>query len=143
LGFQSGAIWVRLKVDKVAENHGAGVPRSLVLRVGPNYLDRIDVFSGTDGQWSVQLRGALHVQNAQVCADDMHCFAIEASSAKPTTVYLRIQHQGVLSIQTEVLPRDELPLAVAARVRNITLSLVIAMCLLFWAWLSCSMTVQS
>lgn len=129
LGFQSGAIWVRLKIDRVAQGSD-GTPRLLALRVGPHYLDRIEVFSGAQGQWSRQLRGALYRQSANDCPDDMHCFVVEASTAAPTTVYLRIRHQGFLAIQAELLSADELPFAVATRVRNMTLSMVIALGLL-------------
>lgn len=123
LGFQPGVVWIRLKIDKTPEQ-GTVQSSSPVLRVGPHYLDQIEVFEYIQGQWRHHKRGALHP--TAHCPDDMHCFALETHAAEPTTVYLRIQHRGFMALQIEVLSRNDLPYAVATRVRNITLSLVMA-----------------
>lgn len=135
-GFQSGALWIRQTIDRVPQTH-TDVSKALVLRVGPNYLDQIEVYTLSHGQWVKQVRGALHGDNGQDCPDDMHCFDIETSATEQTTVYLRIQHQGFLAVETQVLPKEALANAVAKRVRNVTLSMVTATGLLilglvFW-----------
>lgn len=135
-GFQSGATWVRLQIAPVApDKEGRTYP--LVLRVGPHYLDRIEVHTQNEGRWHMQLRGALHVRQPGDCPDEMHCFAVQASAQTPATVYLRVQHRGFIAVQVEVLRPQDLPDAVARHVRASTLSLVVAMGLLlmglaFW-----------
>jgi len=129
LGFQPGAVWLRLTIDQ-ADSDDNEASRALVLRVGPNYLERIELFQWQDGRWQQQARGSLMRAAGRACPDDLHCFEITAKPSEPTTVYLRIAHEGFLVTQVEVLPARDLSAAVAKRVRAISVSLSVALCLL-------------
>lgn len=129
LGFQPGPVWIRLTLDRVDKPAEPG-PGSLVLRVGPNYLERIELFQWVDGIWQRQVRGSLLQEASRACPDDLHCFELEAPSTPHSMAYLRISHQGFLVSQVEVLPAQDLPGAVAKRVRAISVSMALALGLL-------------
>jgi len=93
-------------------------------------LERIDLFVQTGGQWTQKTLGALFTTAANVSPDGMHYFELGMTSAEPTQVFLRMDHTGFLVTQTDVLSRADLPQTVAARVRAITVSMVLALCLL-------------
>lgn len=129
LGFQSGVVWARLTLDGSAAGPD-GVTQRRILRVGPNYLERIELYMQSEGRWQRHVRGALMPQASGHCPDDMHCFVIEPSAQEVSTLYLRVEHRGFLVTQIEVLSVDDLPQAVAKRARDITRSMVIALGLL-------------
>jgi two-component system, sensor histidine kinase LadS len=131
-GFQDGVIWIRLNIGDT----GDGVkPESQqrVLRVGPNNLERIELYVQSQGQWRQQVRGALVPQNSRDCPDDLHCFFLGEQFSETSTLYLRIAHPGFLLTQIEVLSLEALPQAVAKRTRGLTASLVVALALLVFA----------
>lgn len=126
LGFESGAIWIRLKVAAPEPQDPPSKPQ-LVVRIGPNNLERIDLYAAGPAGWRQQTQGALQPRRGPTSPDDMHSFVIEAAAQE---VYLRIEHQGFLIAQIEVLSADALPQAVAKRVRALTISMVMALGLL-------------
>jgi signal transduction histidine kinase len=125
LGYQPG-VWVRLRVLPAGPEQDA-TARRRVVRVGPNYLERIELYEMHQGQWRRQVRGLQTPQASRDCQDDLHCFVTEALPAEASTLYLKIEHRGFLGAQIEVLSPDELPSAVARQVRSLTVSLVIAL----------------
>ncbi len=131
LGFQPGAAWIRLQMNPpgvgpdAAAGQGAASGRWWV-RVGPNYLERVELYVQDGAGWSRQLRGALTPQASRGCHDDMHCFVVEAPPSQAATVYLRIEHRGFLMVQVDAVSPDGLTAAVAERVRSLTLSLTMA-----------------
>jgi len=129
LGFVQGAVWTRLIIDTARTGLDDDPPR-LVVRVGPNYLEQIELYSPTTSGWIRQLGGSLRPEASRHCPDDMHCFVIDTPDTPTTTIYLRLEHRGFLNALIEVLPESALPAAVAGRVRNVTVSMAIALGLL-------------
>jgi signal transduction histidine kinase len=129
LGFQPGATWIRLKIDRTRSAHDEA-SRHVVLRFGPNFIQQIELHAQTQGHWRKQLGGALAPLASQLCPDDMHCFALETSASQETTAYLRLQHAGFLLAQIEVLSTEEVPFAVAKRVRAVMAAFLVALGLL-------------
>ncbi len=129
LGFEPGAVWVRLTLAPATASPDGGATEE-VLQVGPHNLERIDLFVQTGGQWTQKTRGALFTTAANVSPDGMHNFELTLTSAEPTQVFLRMEHTGFLVTQTGVLSRADFPQAMAERVRAITVSMVLALCLL-------------
>ena len=129
MGFEPGAVWVRLTLAQAREAPD-GRATETVLQVGPHHLERIDLFVQTDGQWVQHTRGALFTTAANVSPDGMHNFAVALTGTEPTQMFLRMEHTGFQVTQVSVLSRDELPQAMAGRARSITVSMLLALCLL-------------
>jgi signal transduction histidine kinase len=98
----------------------------LMLRVGPYSLDRIELYEFVAGQWSRQVGGDQQSEKSNLCPDDYHCFGLSPARALSTPVYVRIQTQGLVVIETDLLRSDALTTVVAKRVSQITFSLSIA-----------------
>lgn len=128
-GFQTGAMWIRLTVARPDDAHDEA-HRHWILRVGPHYLERIELYTQTGGQWQRQVRGALLPDASRHCPDDRHCFTLPVSADGPSTAYLRIEHRGFLAAQVDVLSPEALAPAVAERTRGLTASLTMALGLL-------------
>jgi len=60
------------------------------------------------------------------CPDDLHCFALHTDAQEPSTVYLRMETQGMRLIETELTPADSLALKVAPRVARIRVALALS-----------------
>jgi len=60
------------------------------------------------------------------CPDDLHCFALHTDAQEPSTVYLRVETQGMRLIETELTPADSLALTVAPRVARIRVALALS-----------------
>ena len=129
LGFEPGAVWVRLTLAQ-ARATPDGRATEAVLQVGPHHLERVDLFVQTDGQWTQHTRGVLFTTAANLSPDGMHSFEVAVTGTEPTQVFLRMEHTGFLVTQVSVLSRADLPKAVAARVQSVTVSWVLALCLL-------------
>ena len=130
LGYQAGATWVRLKINfPKGKVKTASINNPLILRVGPHFLDQIDVYQFAEGGWSRRTAGDLYKKIDPICADDTHCFTLRSVHSNEF-LYLRIQTEGLTQIQTEVQLADELMDAMLHRIKNITASLAIANLLL-------------
>ncbi len=128
-GFQTGAIWVRLTLAGTDDTHDPA-HRYWVVRVGPHYLERIELYTQAGGGWDRQARGALISGTSRQCPDDRHCFTLPASAKGPSTAYLRIEHRGFLSAQVDVVSPEDLSTAAVERTRSLTASLTVAIGLL-------------
>lgn len=134
LGFKKGAIWIRLVIppSPIVETKPANATvattdlKQLVLRVGPHSLDKIEFFERVAGKWVRQLAGALHPKKSPICLDDFHCFSLQANPASPATIYLRIETDLLMAVQADVMHPDALMQAVTKRIREISISLTLA-----------------
>ena len=129
LGFEPGAVWVRLTLDR-ATTEPDGQATQAVIEVGPNQLERIDLFVQADGRLAQQTRGALFPIAAHVSPDMMHRFDVKLPTTEPTQVFLRMENTGFLVSYFDIFSQADLPQVVAQRVRNTTASMVLALCLL-------------
>lgn len=129
LGFEPGAVWVRLTLNR-ATTEPDGQATQAVIEVGPNQLERIDLFVQADGRLAQQTRGALFSTAVQVSPDRMHRFDVKLPTTEPTQVFLRMENTGFLVTHVDVFSRADLPQVVAQRVRDTTVSMVLALCLL-------------
>jgi signal transduction histidine kinase len=130
-GFRNNAVWLRLHITqpaKVADQPARTEVDNarLILRVGPYFLDKIELFEMQDGKWTHQLAGDLYPDRSGKCLDDLHCFFLHGSADKPLTVYLRIENQGIMVVQTEVLAQASLMGAVTQHMIKISISLTFA-----------------
>lgn len=127
LGFQSSPTWVRMKIQPLNEaNKSAPIASPLILRVGPRYLDQIDVYQYSVGAWTHQTAGDLHKKTSQLCADDKHCFVLQDLPPSDAVVYVRVQTEGLTQIQLDVKHIDELQDIVLSRIKSITTGTTIA-----------------
>jgi len=136
LGFQSSPTWIRLTVSP---SNGllkkASIANPLILRVGPHYLDHIEVYQSIGGTWSVETAGDLHKKTKPLCLDDAHCFAVKPSEQSGSVIYLRVRTQGLTQIQTEVKLADALMDVMLSRIKSITTGSTIATLLLILAFI--------
>ena len=138
LGFIEGAVWLRLDIAPAAKRSADDVAHfidRLILRVGPYFLDRIELFEMIDGEWTRQISGDLHSSTSTICLDDVHCFVLNENAAYPSTVYLRVETQGMNFVQTSVMDSSTLVSAVAKRVSQISISLTVALVLFIFGLL--------
>jgi signal transduction histidine kinase len=130
LGFEPNAIWVELTLAplKAIAAEVGDDKNPLIVRVGPYFLDRIELYEFIAGQWTRQAGGDQQEgRNTRICPDDHHCFVLSQARASTSPVYMRIQTQGSMVIETNVLRSDALTMAVAKRVSKISFSLTIAL----------------
>lgn len=130
LGFKRQAVWIRIDL---APDTVVPAQRRIV-RVGPQILDQIDLFEEIDGQWRGQIAGDQRGRSTYDCGDDFHCFALQLPSNQAGQVYLRVKNEGLLNVALEVLTEDSLRSVVAHRVKLITSSVTIALCLTLLSW---------
>lgn len=147
LGYKKGAIWIRMVIPSLAltdtmldreEASGETVSVPLILRVGPHSLDRIVLFQKDAGKWMQYAAGALTPQSRPICIDDFYCFDLRASLSDPTTIYLRVEADLLMMVQADVMHPDVLMYAVTKRVREMSISLTLAVglfCLVFLFYL--------
>ena len=86
LGYPSGSTWVRLKINAPA----ASIHNPLILRVGPHYLDHIEVYQPVEGGWSRETAGDLYKKINPLCADDTHCFTLQPLPDPDDFIYLKV-----------------------------------------------------
>ena len=139
LGFQSAPVWLRLHVApaiSTAAPDTSDLTEKLILRVGPHYTNRVDVYEFDQGQWRVRTVGDLFPVPEKFCADDFYCLQLHDASVQPKTIYLRVQTPNILVIDTEVTTLEKLSQVSVARARRIFISLTLASLLLvisiFW-----------
>ncbi len=125
LGWQPGAVWLRLKIPAAASG-----PKPLLLRIGPYFLDSIEFYEQADSQWQQQRVGALYSKQRKICPDDFHCFKLNAAANEAKTVYLKIQNRGLMMVKAELIPYEALVQESAIRVMQIAVSLTLSACLL-------------
>lgn len=136
LGYQSGPTWVRLKINAPEDlAKKVSITNPLILRVSPYYLDHIDLYQYLDGVWSRKTLGDLYKQTDPQCADDTHCFSLQALPSPGEFIYLRVQTDGLAQIQTEVKLADDLMDSMLSRIKKVTASLTIANLLLVIAFI--------
>jgi len=132
LGFERDAVWVELTLTplKGMANDVVDAKNPLILRVGPYSLDRIEVYEFVAGQWSRQVGGDQQSEKSNLCPDDYHCFGLSPARASSAPVYVRIQTQGLVVIESDLLRSDALTTEVVKRVSQVTFSLSIAVAFL-------------
>jgi signal transduction histidine kinase len=125
--FETSPLWIRLTLE--ASPAGSADAQNLqglqVVRVGPHSLDHIELYENVAGKWVQKLAGDTHPNTRKVCPDDHHCF--ELSPGRNLT--------DLASVDANVLQGQALMNAVAARITNLTLSITIALGLLFVSFL--------
>lgn len=133
LGFTRGETWIRLKIHALAAEPGsdpADPDRSPVLRVGPYFLDDLRFYQQQGERWRMQQGGDRYAKPTRNCPDDLYCFALAPFDGPSTTVYLRVQTDGVRMVQTTVMAADEVIPSAMARITRMTVSLTLAVALL-------------
>jgi len=138
LGLQQGATWIRFRIhhdDPSGRRAVADAGNPFILRVGPYTLDQIDLYENYGGRWHVSRGGDRQPQNRDKCPDDLHCFSLHTYGQEPSTVYLKVQTQGLRLIETELTLEDRLALVVAPRVARTSTALALSNGLLLLGFL--------
>lgn len=125
LGWQPGAVWLRLTIPAAASG-----PKPLLIRIGPYFLDSIEFYEKVSGQWQQQRIGTRYPAQSKICPDDFHCFKLNAAANEAKTVYLKIQNRGLMMVKAELIPFEALVHESALRVMQIAVSLTLSACLL-------------
>lgn len=89
LGYRSGAVWIRIRVqaDAAPQDQAGPSEAGLILRVGPHQLEDLELFLPSKNTWSTQRSGARQPSRAGPCVDDLHCFVLPQSVE---TFYLKL-----------------------------------------------------
>lgn len=131
--FETQPVWIRLTLqnEPQADADKLSATGRQVLRVGPHALDEIEVYERVAGKWVRQIAGDKHANTLGICPDDYHCFELNPERLPTEPVYLRILTTGLASVDTHVLQGYPLMAAVTSRVTTLTVSITIALGLLF------------
>ena len=100
-GYTDAAVWLRLHVSAAAD-----APRDWRLVIGYPTLDRVDFFypSGAD---YLQLASGDHLPYSQRAVPHRDLvFPLSLTPGQTSTVYLRLQSQGTLTVPMQILQRD-------------------------------------
>jgi hypothetical protein len=133
MGLQQGTTWIRFRIhhnDPSGKLAVATAGNPLVLRVGPYSLDQVDLYESYGGSWHVTQSGAIRKNSIGNCADDLHCFSLHNDVHEASTIYIRVQTQGLRLIKTEVTPASTLLVAAAPRLAKISTELALSIAML-------------
>ena len=133
MGFQRGVTWIRFRIhhnDPSGKHVVATAGDPLILRVGLYTLDQIDLYENYGGIWHISRAGDRQIKSMEKCPDDRHCFSLRTDGHEASTLYLRIQTQGMRIIESEFVLADTLALAVAPRVARMSAALALSVGLL-------------
>ena len=131
LGYVRGNTWIRVVVKPDPNGHlELNQDAAWVLRVGPHYLDHVDLYQQRGGQAVVTYSGDLAPGNHHQCADDLFCFSGSMSKGESQTLYLQVNTDGLRWIQTQLINGEELNKQVIDRVTRISSAISISMALL-------------
>lgn len=125
LGYQPGATWLRLTVKPDDLQKRAG-DQPLIVRVGPLFLDQIEVYEWVGGQWLNQAAGDQLPPKSGACTYDGHCFVLRNSEKTPQTIYLRVKNVGLMFVRAEVLTSEALTDSMVQRAGQRSISLTLA-----------------
>lgn len=129
LGLQQGATWIRFRIhhnDPSGKRAVADAGNRFILRVGPYMLDQIDLYEYVDGIWRISRSGDHQPKSLGKCPDNLHCFSLRSYGQETSTVYVKVQTQGMRLIETELTLEDTLALSVAPRVARISMALALS-----------------
>lgn len=102
--FGDGALWVRLRLDPQshAVSDARGKSEPLILRIGLNSLDSIELFDPLDIRNTPRRVGVLHPWDAEEHLALLRAFRIPRGEVV-RDVWLRIQSKGTRRVEVEVL----------------------------------------
>jgi len=131
LGYARGNTWIKVIVNPARDDPDESKSgHSGVLRVGPNYLDHVDLYQRQDGRESILMAGDMASTRQNQCKDDLFCFDVGLSEEQSRTLFLKIQTDGVRWIQIHWINDRELNAQVLDRVARISSALSISVALL-------------
>ncbi|WP_300552646.1 ATP-binding protein [Limnohabitans sp. Rim8] len=107
LGFTRGETWIRIQLKDLPASAAPDPGLSLVLRVDPYTLDKLDFYQQTFGNWTHQLGGELQLEKKNICIELQHCFEFNASNARNQFAYLKVQTTGVRIVRMDVMAPDQ------------------------------------
>lgn len=129
LGLQQGATWIRFRIshnDPTGNRAVADAGNPFILRVGPHTLDEIDLYEFVNGSWHISRAGDRQPRGAERCPDNLHCFSLRTYGQETSTVYVKVQTQGMRLIETELTLEDTLSMSVAPRVARVSTALALS-----------------
>ena len=129
LGLQQGATWIRFRIhhnDPSGKRAVANTGNPFIIRVGPYMLDQIDLYEYVDGIWHISRSGDRQPKGLSKCPDNLHCFSLRSYGQETSTVYVKVQTQGMRLIESELTLEDTLALSVAPRVARISMALALS-----------------
>lgn len=117
LGFQEQAVWLRLdikpRLKPVDEQTLPTATHPLILRMSPYVLDSAVLYEPQSDGWLAQALGDRVSNQANMCPDGHHCFALHSDADQAVTVFLRVHQRGIFTTRAEVVTWQDLPQVVA------------------------------
>lgn len=129
LGYTQGPTWLRFRISPtepldLAAPADRGNPYTLI--AGPYSLNQLDLYQQIGGRWTVLSGGDRLPRRSDKCPTDLHCFTLTADSAKPTTIYLKINSAGIRLIEADIMRDDDLAAVAGTRISRISTALTLA-----------------
>ena len=134
LGYSDHPIWIRIKIAPVFENFSFQA-NPLKLRIGPYFIDRVEKFEEINHIWEKEVKGAAVNQEKNSCFEDAHCFKLISNPSIPNVIYLKLQTDGVIFLNIDLMDSERLAELNKNRVRSSTLSISLAVIFLIFALL--------
>ncbi len=129
LGFSQGPTWLRFQIlptEPLGLTANPNHSNPFTLIAGPYSLSHIDLYQQIDGHWTVLSAGDRHTRRSDKCPSDLHCFTLNTDNAKPTTVYLKIQSEGIRLIEADIIRDDDLVTVAGTRISRNSTALALA-----------------
>lgn len=133
LGFTGGETWIRIRLKDPTPIASSESATSLVLRVEPYFLDRLELHQKTLENWTQQRGGELQFQKTKACIEFQHCFEFGASNTGDNFAYLKVQTTGVRIVRTDVMTADSAFKSSIGVIKSVNTALNLSIALLILA----------
>ena len=124
LGFQNATVWIRLDIEKAANDLGKPLNETTI-RVSPYQLAEVVFYQKIQGNWEKSTAGAsVSKREDTPCLDAEHCFRVHPQVDGP--VYLRIRTPTILSLSVEISDLTNTRFDSASRISRTSMAITIA-----------------
>lgn len=133
-GFSSAPLWLRIRIDPARGSHLGAADETLVLRIRPAYLDRIEVFDSLTGGQIGILGDRQHPSLESMQGLDFLLPIARGTEAR--YLWLKLSSSSTRQIYAEVLSLEELSRSQLRQSMLVSLYLGISLILLIWGWVA-------
>lgn len=127
-GFAPTVRWIRLRL--AAPQQGS---ERVILRVGPHYINEIQLFEKQEGAWTSRVAGDFFPVTQHACADNLYCFPVTIHAGVVNDLYLRIDSVNGFFLNTRAMYPDDLTELIVEQQRVFGLESGVVFAIGLWA----------
>lgn len=122
--------WLRLLIAAPKEG-----TEKVILRVGPHYINEIELFEKVDGTWTSRLAGDRYPADQNACADNLYCFSVTTRAGVDNYFYIRINSINGFFLNTRAMLPEDLSKLIVEQQRIFGLESGVILAIAIWALL--------